>query len=99
MAQSVEPCRDIPSPFSGQSFHGRKLQETVSVIFFFKLLFRLLFAFGLLFFRLSFFFSFFLFFRILCKHLKSLFRNLAVFCLVCFVLISLDFITARSFVE
>lgn len=56
-------------------------------------IFRLLFAFGLL------FLSGLDFSRLLCKHLKSLIRSLAVFCLVCSVLIRLDFITPRSFVE
>lgn len=62
-------------------------------------LFRLLFALSLLFSPLP-SPTFFIFpFRLLCEHLKSLIRNLAVLYLVRFVLISLDFITPRSFVE
>lgn len=76
----------------GQWHHGRKLQEIACVFLIYLGYYLPLVYF---FFRPRSFFSI----RLLCKHLKSLIRTLAVFCLVCFVLISLDFITPRSFVE
>lgn len=94
---ALKPWGDIPQP-------SLRINDVMAENFrrppwCFLNLFRLLFAFSLLFFFFFFGQVQIFFFRLLRKHLKSLIRNLAVFCLVCFALISLDFITPRSFVE